>query len=383
MTAVEFEGVSKGYRVYHERNQSLKELLLRRQRVQFDRHWAIKDLSFSAKEGETLGLIGHNGAGKSTVLKLIAGILVPEEGQIKVDGRVSALLELGAGFHPDLTGRENVYLNGALLGIGRKELKQRFDDLVEFSGLAEAIDKPVKTYSSGMYARLGFSVAINVDPDLLLIDEVLAVGDELFQQKCAERIDLLRQQGKTIIIVSHSLGQLRSICDRIVRFGNGELQGEGPAGSMIDDYVESLRPTSYVDPRGHIRTGTGRTTVSVRLVGTPRTGSALRIEITPNGEVVPIGHLSVSIHDAHGNLSAQETWTSLIDPARPIHLEIPSLPLPGGDYYLGIRLVSYATGEVLDNCGTECTMQVLDDSLPANVARSGGVALLGHWGTGS
>jgi ABC-type polysaccharide/polyol phosphate transport system ATPase subunit len=177
-SVISVEGVSKRFRLYHERNQSLKSALMRRGRVRYDEFWALKDVSFEVRPGMTFGLVGHNGSGKSTMLKCIARILRPEKGKISVDGRMSALLELGAGFHPELSGRENVYLNGSILGMSKRQLEQKFDEIVGFAGLERFIDMPVKNYSSGMYVRLGFSIAINVNPDILLVDEVLDVGGE-------------------------------------------------------------------------------------------------------------------------------------------------------------------------------------------------------------
>ena len=216
------EDVSKAFRIFSERNQSIKQALLRRRRGKYDDFWALRDVSFSVKEGTTFGIVGSNGSGKSTTLKLLAQILVPDQGSVKVEGRVSALLELGAGFHPDLTGRENVFLNGAILGLSRKTLNQRLEEIVDFAGLGTFIDNPVKTYSSGMYARLGFAVAVNVDPDILLIDEVLAVGDESFQRKCAERIGELRSGGRTVVLVSHNLSSIQAMCDTAAWIDQGE-----------------------------------------------------------------------------------------------------------------------------------------------------------------
>ena len=184
---------------------------MRRHRVKYDEFWALKDISFEVPSGTTFALIGENGSGKSTLLKCIARILRPESGEIVTKGKISALLELGAGFHPELSGRDNVFVNGSILGLSRKEIERRFDQIVEFAGLEKFIDVPVKNYSSGMYMRLGFSVAINVDPDILLIDEVLAVGDAEFQLRCLEKIDELRSAGKTIVIVTHALGSIRSL----------------------------------------------------------------------------------------------------------------------------------------------------------------------------
>ncbi len=205
--AVEVLGVSKKFRLFKERNNTLKGTIMRGRRVIAEDFWALRDVSFEVYQGETFGLIGENGSGKSTMLKCMTKILRPNQGVVTVTGKVSALLELGAGFHPELTGRENVFLNGAILGLSQKELRRRFDEIVDFAGVGAFIDEPVKNYSSGMYVRLAFSVAINVDPDVLLIDEVLAVGDEAFQRKCNEKLAELRNQGKTIVFVSHRPGR--------------------------------------------------------------------------------------------------------------------------------------------------------------------------------
>lgn len=235
--AIVVDGLSKRFRLYHDRNQSLKSLIMRGGRARFEEFWALRDVSLEISEGTTFGFIGTNGSGKSTLLKCLARILQPDEGSARTRGKVSALLELGAGFHPELSGRENVYLNGSILGMSTRELDRRFDEIVGFAGLERFIDTPVKNYSSGMYVRLGFSVAINVDPDVLLIDEVLAVGDEQFQRRCNERFADLRAQGKTIVVVSHSLGTVRSMCDQVAWLDEGTLRGVGPSGDLVDQYL--------------------------------------------------------------------------------------------------------------------------------------------------
>jgi ABC-type polysaccharide/polyol phosphate transport system ATPase subunit len=248
--------VSKRFRLYHERNQSLKASILRGGRARFEEFWALDDVSFEVPEGSTFGLIGENGSGKSTLLKCIARILRPDKGSISARGKLSALLELGAGFHPELSGRENVYLNGSILGLSKKQLDERFDEIVAFAGIEHFIDTPVKNYSSGMYVRLGFSVAINVDPDLLLIDEVLAVGDAEFQRKCTEKIAEFRGQGKTIVIVSHSLPSVRALCDEVALLEHGKLIDIGPPGQIIDCYLaETFSDAPSED--GLVRWGSG------------------------------------------------------------------------------------------------------------------------------
>jgi ABC-2 type transport system ATP-binding protein len=254
---VEASNVSKKFRLIKERNNSLKATVMRGRRVIAEDFWALREVSFGVLEGETFGLIGENGSGKSTMLKCLTKILRPDHGSVRVDGKVSALLELGAGFHPELSGRENVFLNGAILGVSQRELKGKFDQIVDFAGVGEFIDEPVKNYSSGMYVRLGFSVAINVDPDVLFVDEVLAVGDEAFQRKCNEKFTELRHAGKTVVIVSHGLAVVQNLCDRVAWFSHGHLMDVGTPRSVIEAYTETVHVDRQVDEAGHARWGTG------------------------------------------------------------------------------------------------------------------------------
>ena len=201
--------------------------------------WALKDVSFQVKRGEALGIIGPNGAGKSTILKLLSGILRPNKGEIKVNGRLSALIEVSAGFHPDLTGRENIYLNGTILGMRKEEIDKKFDEIVEFSGLEEFIDTPVKRYSSGMYARLGFSVAAHMEPDVLLVDEVLSVGDWAFQRKCVEKMGSFVRNGITIVFISHNLQAVASLCNRTLLINQGSIVANGPTENVVIHYLQN------------------------------------------------------------------------------------------------------------------------------------------------
>jgi ABC-2 type transport system ATP-binding protein len=240
VTAISVQDVSKRFRLYHEQNRSLKIALMRRRAASYEEFWALRDVSLEIEAGEAFGLIGENGSGKSTLLKCMARILRPDKGRITTVGRVSALLELGAGFHPELSGRENVYLNASILGLGKKELDRKFDSIVEFAGLERFIDTPVKNYSSGMYVRLGFSVAINVDPDILLVDEVLAVGDQNFQRRCYERFADLRSRGRTIVVVSHALGLVRELCETSVWLEKGEIRKIGPSEDVVAAYTATV-----------------------------------------------------------------------------------------------------------------------------------------------
>jgi ABC-2 type transport system ATP-binding protein len=259
---VEADNVSKKFRLFKERNTSLKATILRGRRAVVEDFWALRDVSFTVGEGETVGLIGENGSGKSTMLKCLTKILHPDSGDVRVDGKVSALLELGAGFHPELSGRENVFLNGAILGLSQKELRNRFDDIVEFAGIEQFIDEPVKNYSSGMYVRLGFSVAINVDPDVLFVDEVLAVGDEAFQRKCNEKFADLKRAGKTIVLVSHGLDSVQTICDRVAWFSHGRLMQIGDPREVISAYTGTVEVSRLVDETGHDRWGSGEARIT-------------------------------------------------------------------------------------------------------------------------
>ncbi len=204
----------------------------------------MRDITFDVRPGESVGLIGHNGSGKSTLLKIAAGVLKPTVGEVAVEGRVSPMIELGAGFDAELTGRDNIFLNGVLMGHTRREMAQKFDRIVEFSGLGEFIDMPVKNYSSGMYARLGFAIAADVDPEILIIDEVLAVGDELFQAKCMERIRAIRAGGCTIFYVSHAMDTVTELCDRVIVLHHGALVFDGPPGPAVERYreLQGFRP---------------------------------------------------------------------------------------------------------------------------------------------
>ena len=230
---IEVKDVTKAFRVYSDKSHTLKDRVLFRSRNRFNRHQVLKNISFDVERGQAIGLIGHNGCGKSTTLKLLSRILYPDSGSITINGKVSGLIELGAGFHPDMTGRENIYINASIFGLKKEEIDSRIDSIIQFSELEEFIDNPVRTYSSGMYMRLAFSVAINVDADILLIDEILAVGDSNFQRKCFNRLNQIKQNGVTIVIVSHSLDQIKAICNRVIWLEDGVIREDGTP-FMID-----------------------------------------------------------------------------------------------------------------------------------------------------
>jgi ABC-type polysaccharide/polyol phosphate transport system ATPase subunit len=309
--AISVEGLWKRFRLYHEKNQYLKSAVMKGRRAKYEDFWALKDVSFEVPHGQVFGIIGSNGSGKSTLLKCLTGILAPDQGSIRADGRVAALLELGAGFHPDLSGRENIGLNGAILGMSKKDLENKFDDIVQFAGLEKFIDTPVKNYSSGMTVRLGFAVAINVEPEILIIDEVLAVGDEEFQQRCFQKIEQFRREGRTIVFVSHGLSQVSQFCNDALWLEKGEVQRIGPAYEVVSEYtgiahnVEHAHNDSLSDEPVN-RWGTGE----VRITGVTMSstdgnetqnfdgGAPFRVRV--NYEILqPITELVVGIRVTH------------------------------------------------------------------------------------
>lgn len=240
MTVIEMKNVWKKYRLYHEKRPSLKETILFKGRGKWEDFWVLKDINLKIKKGTTVGLIGQNGSGKSTLLKLLTEIIYPDKGEIKITGRVSSLLELGAGFHPDFTGRENIYFNSSVFGLTKTEIDNKINEIIKFSELEEFIDSPVRSYSSGMYMRLAFATAINVNPDILLIDEVLAVGDANFQKKCLRKINEFRKRGKTIVIVSHDHNVISKLCNYVVWLDQGKVKASGSPKGVIDSYLAHM-----------------------------------------------------------------------------------------------------------------------------------------------
>ena len=237
---IDVRDVKKKFRVYTDRGNTLKERLLFAGRRKHRDHWVLKGISFRVRRGEAVGLIGENGCGKSTTLKMLTKILYPDAGSITMNGRVSSLIELGAGFHPDLSGRENIYTNASIFGLSRKEIDSRLEEIIAFSELEEYIDHPVRTYSSGMYMRLAFAVAINVDADILLIDEILAVGDAAFQAKCFEKMKEIKARGTTIVIVSHALSQIEQLCERSIWIDEGRIRMDGVPRDVHPHYMERM-----------------------------------------------------------------------------------------------------------------------------------------------
>ncbi|WP_143321872.1 ABC transporter ATP-binding protein [Clostridium sp. HBUAS56010] len=264
--AIEVHNVTKRFKVFLDKGRTLKELLLFSKRRKYEEREVLKKISFEVKKGEAIGLIGHNGCGKSTTLKLLTKIMYPDSGIIEMRGRISSLIELGAGFHPDMSGRQNIYTNASIFGLTRKEIDERLNDIIAFSELEQFIDNPVRTYSSGMYMRLAFSIAINVDADILLIDEILAVGDANFQAKCFNKLREIKANGATIVIVSHSLGQIEQICDRTIWIQDGIVIQAGPPrdvhfaymdfmGKKRDKTIEVLKNNKKIEEKIEIENG--------------------------------------------------------------------------------------------------------------------------------
>jgi ABC-2 type transport system ATP-binding protein len=340
--AVRLEGVSKTFRIYHERASSLKERVVNRRRASFEEFWALKDVSFEIHPAETAGLIGPNGSGKSTLLKCVAGIIRPSAGRITTRGRIASLLELGAGFHPDLTGRENVFLNASILGLSRKETEKHFDEIVAFAELENFIDTQVRHYSSGMYVRLGFAVAVHVDPEILIVDEVLAVGDESFQRRCLGRIRDFQREGRTIVFVTHAVDLVREICTKAYYLEKGVVAAAGRPGDVVDAFRRKMHGRAPAVPGVIEEWGTGEVRISdVAFIGSDglerqvyEPGESLEIRAQLEAkETVENPVLGIMIYDDTGrglwgtNTTLRDINIGTIDGARVIRWKIPSLPV--------------------------------------------------------
>jgi len=372
MSSIQAEHVSKRFRLYAERAGSLKERVTARRFARYEDFWALRDVSLDIAAGTTYGFIGHNGSGKSTMLRCVAGIYQPTEGRVQVSGRVSALLELGAGFHPDLTGKENIYLNASILGLSKREIDAVFDDIVDFSGIGGFVDAPVKVYSSGMFVRLGFAVAVHVKPEILLIDEVVAVGDEEFQRRCFEHIHKLRREGVTIVLVSHSQGLVQSMCDRAAWFDHGRVVEEGTPvevctaylGKVNADEQTAREETSDEEVITEFsRRGSGEllfTDLAVVDAEGHKTmfavpGERLRIRMAYEcNEPVDSPVFGVAIRHEAGQLISLQTTiaagyeTGRVDRDGVVELAVPELPLLGGNYLINVYAVADGSTHVYD-----------------------------------
>jgi lipopolysaccharide transport system ATP-binding protein len=361
---------SSGYELLSDR---LRQLGRRRRRPLRQELWALRDLAFDLDAGDTLGVIGHNGAGKSTLLKILSRVTLPTTGGVDLNGRVGSLLEVGTGFHAELTGAENIYLNGAVLGMRRSEIARRFDEIVEFAEVADFINTPVKRYSSGMYTRLAFAVAAHLEPEILIVDEVLAVGDLAFQEKCIRRMEQVARDGRTVLFVSHNVASVASLCRRAIMLEGGRLVADGPTDAVIDEYVASVRrgAATTLDQRRD-RQGSGRlrfSEVELRVDGEPTDTLATYDDVTivaryeTDGSPLRDVGFSVSIKTLLGRLmlnldsTMHGTRFPVDSTSGEVACRLPSLPLPPGSFTL--TLYAYTGGEVLDLVERASTITVI------------------------
>ncbi len=361
--AIEIDNISKTFHLASDPTHSLKERLLRLGRKGTEDFRALRPLTVDIAEGTTVGILGHNGSGKSTLLKCIAGILSPTSGEVRLRGRLASLLELGAGFHPELTGRENVFINASFLGISRREITKKFDDIVEFAELAQFIDEPVKHYSSGMYVRLGFAVAVNLDPDILLVDEVLAVGDEVFQLKCINRVKQFQREGRTIVFVTHAADTVREICDRALVLDHGELVADGAPGESIRIFREHLH--GHLDDKSaFVPTTESLARISAIALRHPGTDAGRSYMNSGDPLTITVGYetrqpindalMEIELLDRSGRLVFKTDTDRLgnplgrLDGVGTIEFTTATVPLLDGDYPLSVRLSDREHGHLLD-----------------------------------
>ena len=389
--AITVEGLGKKFRLMQDRNWTLKATLLAGHRTRYEEFWALRDVSFEIPTGETFGIVGGNGSGKSTLLKILAGILRADEGSAVARGRLSALLELGAGFHPELTGRENVYLNGSILGFTSREIRNLFDDIVEFAELEQFIDEPVRNYSSGMYMRLGFSVAIHVEPEILLVDEILAVGDLTFQKRCLDRFARLRDEGRTIVVVSHDLDMIGRLCDSSVWINKGELASVGSSSSVLEDFIshDENSDVNVSDQTHQLRLKPDDLVKSLELVDVnghsmPSTASGqpalirVRYDADKAGEPVTVALGLYRADGTHVSSINSGATTSAGNNVGVIEVdyEMSSLPVQSGTYEISIALHSRDMTKVFERHTHLFRFEV--DPV-AGSHQTGLVALGGNW----
>ncbi len=391
--AVKIDNVSKRFRVYHQRSTTLKQSLIDRRRGRFEEFWAVRDVSVEVPEGGSLGIIGENGSGKSTLLKCVAGILVQDKGSITVQGRLASLLEVGAGFHPEFTGRENIFLNGAILGLPRRYITSVMDTIVEFAELEQFIDNPVKTYSSGMYTRLGFAIAVNLDPDILVVDEVLAVGDEAFQRRCMDRINLLRSEGRTLVFVSHALESVRAVCDRCLWMDHGVTRVVGGVDMVIGAYLAEVNRREEqeleVGDTADIDRTAGRDGVRITAVDLAGPDGPSTILTTGEPLTVSIGYeapaalrgarFSVTFLRGDGapilTVPTDDLETGGVSLPRKgvVRLTVPGIPFLEGTYRISVEITEISTGQQYKRVERVRPFRVHSDE-----HHELGMALLGH-----
>ncbi|MGI8663438.1 MAG: ABC transporter ATP-binding protein [Acidimicrobiales bacterium] len=402
MNAITVDHVSKKFRWHRDRRQSLKERVFRGKPddANLNEFWALKDISLDVPTGKTFGLVGHNGCGKSTLLKLMTGIHRPTMGAIETRGRVSALLELGAGFHPELTGRENIYLNAAILGFSRRQIDSQVERIIDFSGIGDFVDVPVKVYSSGMYVRLGFSIAVTVEPEILIIDEIVAVGDEEFQRKCFDHLHELKRRGTTIVIVTHSLALVENLCDAAAWLDHGQLRSLGEGRAVVREYLEAVNveeamhsgdADSTEDGRtleGRVRLGTGEIQVvdvefldaagvasPVLLSGEPAT---FRLHYLAKQHVDAAIFGLAFVHESGVRLSAPSSLTERVYlPVAPgegyVDFSVPCLTFQPGSFAVSTGVVE--GGHTYDYHQDAYDLKVRG----AGTGEQGLVSLLGQW----
>jgi ABC-2 type transport system ATP-binding protein len=390
---IKITDVSKRFRVYHQRNTTLKHSLIDRRRGRYEEFWAVRDVSVDIPEGDSLGIIGENGSGKSTLLKCVAGILIQDKGSISVQGRLASLLEVGAGFHPDFTGRENVYLNGAILGLPRRYITSILSAIVEFAELEQFIDNPVKTYSSGMYTRLGFAIAVHLDPGILVVDEVLAVGDEAFQRRCMERINALRAEGRTLVFVSHGMDSVRSVSDRCLWMDHGVARMVGGVDTVIGAYLTEVNRREEkeleVTETTEIDSTPGRMGVRITAVDFSgplgstsvfNTGEAMTVSVEYDAPQLLRGaRFSITFLRADGTpiltvpTDDLETGNADLPRRGVVQLALPGVPFLEGMYRVTVDITEIASGQLYTRLERVRPFRVHS----AN-HREAGLALLGH-----
>ena len=349
---IEVDNISKSFKIHHERHQTLKERLLHPKSGTTELFSALNNVNFSIAEGETVGIVGHNGSGKSTLLKCICGVLQPSSGEIRLRGSLAALLELGAGFQGELAGRDNVYLYGAMLGFSRKMVDRIFDEVVAFSEIEQFIDTQVKFYSSGMYVRLAFAVAVSVSPDILVVDEVLAVGDERFQQKCIDRIKKFQEEGRSILLVTHNADQVRSLCDRAIVLDSGVMIADGQASEAL----RVFREHQLEDAQANDVAGT-QANINIDSVTTPsgtfevRSGAGIHLDVNLSAEHAYSGNFMFEIFTRTGLLVSrsdpQSSPVNLKQGPNRIGLDIGALPLLDGIYDINVGIVDQRGSTVI------------------------------------